>query len=393
MGHKHGHRRGRRRAIIWSAATGAVLAGALAAALAPSALAQSQGHPRSVAPGQISGGAGGAVTTAVSPQRSAVVSADASAAQIQQFWTPARLAAATPVGPAGASPVSGSPVSGSPVSGSPVSGSPVSGGPAGHAAAGEATAGEAAAGKGAVPQQSADTRSAATTGPAESSAGVGHSYANSRPSIGILVYADKNLTTHYCTASVVQSPGKNLILTAAHCRPGYWVAFVPDYQAGAKTQPYGIWDVKTVYTDGHYAATGSGTDYDYAFAKVSPDSKGRLLQNVVGGNVLTRTPGSRNWAGVTGYPEVASVPADKAITCWNWTSALPGYDQLQFLCTGYYSGTSGSPWLIHLNSKTNTGDVIGVIGGLQYGGPNSWVSYSPVFDGKIFYLYDYALAH
>jgi len=336
----------RKRTAVWSAATGVVLAGALAAAVAPSALAQSRGPGPNRIPST-------AVGADVSPERSAVASADVSAGQVQQFWTPARLAAAAPVDPAVGSTV----------------------------------------GKSAIPQRSAPQRSVDTRSAAASSTGIAHSYANARPSIGILVYADKNLKTHYCTASVVQSPGKNLILTAAHCRPGYWVAFVPDYQAGAAKQPYGIWDVKTVYTDSHYAATGSGTDYDYAFAKVAPDSKGRLLQNVTGGNVLTRTPSYRDWAGVTGYPEVASVPADKAITCWNWTSALPGYTQMQFLCTDYYSGTSGSPWLIHLNSRTNTGDVIGVIGGLKYGGPNSWVSYSPVFDNKIFTLYDYALKH
>jgi len=331
------HRRTARRTAVWSAATGAVLAGVLALMLSPLASAQQA----RTGPGK------GTAGPAVAPARA--VLADVSADAVQKFWTPARLAAATPEAPAGA----------------------------------------AAVGKGTLPARSSSTAKS----PAAAPAALGHSYDNARPSIGILVLADKNLKTHYCTASVVQSPGRNLILTAAHCRPGYWMAFVPDYQAGAARQPYGIWDVKTVYTDSHYAATGSGTDYDYAFAKVAPDSRGRLLQDVTGGNVLTRTPGYTEWAGLTGYPMAASAPADKAVTCWNWTSKLPGYTQLQFLCTGFYGGTSGSPWLIHLNSRTNTGDVIGVIGGADYGGPSSWVSYSPVFDNKIFGLYDYALAH
>jgi hypothetical protein len=323
---------------MWSLSTGIGLAAVLAATLSPSADAQihtTAGQPQ-------------ATSAAVAPRRTAVASAGVSATGLQQFWTPARLAAATPDD-------------------------------AVSTAKGSAQAGSA--------------RPSGVHGQAVSPDGLGHAYDNARPSIGIIVYADKNLKTHYCTASVVQSPGKNLIMTAAHCRPGYWVAFVPDYRSGAPTQPYGIWSVKTVYTDSHYAATGSGTDYDYAFAKVGPDSKGRLLQNVTGGNVLTRTPSYHNWAGVTGYPEVGSAPADKAITCWNWTSQLPGYAQMQFLCTGYYSGTSGSPWLIHLNTSTNTGDVIGLIGGVQYGGPNSWTSYSPVFGNAIFSLYAYALKH
>ncbi|QMU79797.1 trypsin-like serine protease [Streptacidiphilus sp. PB12-B1b] len=358
MGHKRARKRGRSKAVAWSLATGIGLAAVLAASLSPAADAQvrqligTQAQPgRSAVTATGTGAAGGGsavgAPTAVAPRRTATASASVSTESLQQFWTPARLAAAAA--------------------------SPVAAGP-----------------KGATPGRGSDLARTSSVG---SDNTLGHSYDNARPSIGILVYADKNLTTHYCTASVVQSPGKNLIMTAAHCRPGYWVAFVPDYQAGARTQPYGIWSVKSVYTDSHYAATGTGTDYDYAFAKVAPDTRGRLLQNVTGGNVLTRTPTYSNWAGVTGYPETASAPADKAVTCWNWTTKLTGYTQMQFLCTGFYSGTSGSPWLIHLDSRTNTGDVIGLIGGLQYGGPNSWISYSPVFDNKIFYLYNYALSH
>lgn len=339
----------RKRTAVWSTAGGVVLVGALLASLSPLASAQSSAAQSSSAQSPAPADRIPAVAAdSVTAPRQAEL-AQVSATALRQFWTPARLAAATPVG----------------------------------------AAGDAPADKGSASPRSTAAVRAATALPA----GVGHSYDNARPSIGILVYADKNLNTHFCTASVVSSPGKSMILTAAHCRPGSWAAFVPDYQAGAKTQPYGIWGIKTVYTDSRYSPTGSGTDYDYAFAKVAPDSRGRLLQNVTGSNVLTLTPSYVDWAGVTGYPMVSAAPADKAITCWNWTSRLTGYTQMQFLCTGYYSGTSGSPWLIHLNSKTNSGDVIGVIGGYEYGGPNSWISYSPIFTRNTFTLYDYANAH
>ncbi|QMU73371.1 serine protease [Streptacidiphilus sp. P02-A3a] len=334
----------RRRTAVWSAVGGAALVGALLATLSPLASAQSSGPSADPARSERIP----AVATGSIPAPRQARLGTVSAAALQRFWTPARLAAATPVDAA-------------------------TGAPADKA--------------------SGSSRTAAVRAAAALPAGVGHSYDNARPSVGILVYADKNLNTHYCTASVVTSPGKSMILTAAHCRPGSWAAFVPDYQAGARTQPYGIWNIRTVYTDSRYAATGSGTDYDYAFAKVAPDSRGRLLQNVTGSNVLTLTPSYVNWAGVTGYPAVSSAPADKAITCWNWTSRLTGLTQMQFLCTGYYSGTSGSPWLIHLNSGTNSGDVIGVVGGYEYGGPNSWISYSPIFTRNTFTLYSYANSH
>ncbi len=36
------------------------------------------------------------------------------------------------------------------------------------------------------------------------------------PSVGTLYYLGKDQTAHNCTASVVKSPGRNLILTAGH---------------------------------------------------------------------------------------------------------------------------------------------------------------------------------
>ena len=354
----------RARTAIWSAVTAIGLTGALAAGLSPSARALvlppgSAATPSAAAtPPAGSAPVAGADSVGSAPVAARIAGVAAPAASgrtsslqtLQQFWTPARLAAATAALPG----VSGS---------------------------GDTKVAAPSTGAKAVRLASVAT----TT--------LKQAYYGSNPTIGILVYADKNMKTHFCTASAVQSPGKNLILTAAHCRPGSWVAYIPDYKSGAAVQPYGIWAVKTVYTDSHYAATGSGTDYDYAFAKVAPDSKGRLLQNVTNGNVLTRTPSYDNWAGLTGYPEVASAPADKAVTCWNHTSKLPGYAQMQLLCGGFYSGTSGSPWLVNLNSRTHIAQVVGVIGGLDYGGANNWTNYSPMFGSNVLALYAYANKH
>src|SRR5689334_10511729 len=51
---------------------------------------------------------------------------------------------------------------------------------------------------------------------------------------------------HFCTASVVASPGRNLLITAAHCinggkNGGYRqdVAFIPGYRDGQ--EPFGVW--------------------------------------------------------------------------------------------------------------------------------------------------------
>ncbi|MEY9966010.1 hypothetical protein ABIA33_004065 [Streptacidiphilus sp. MAP12-16] len=344
-----------RRIAIWSAVAGVGVAGTLAVTFAPSALAS--GTPAALIG---AGGTASAVSAArstpppapsapgaVSPRVVSMPTASgANSTSVQQFWTPERMASATP---------------------------------------------EDATTAGGNAKFSGSTARAPHVATADSS--IAGSYYNGRPSIGIIFYAGQDMRTHYCTASVVRSAGKNLIMMAAHCRPSSNMAYVPAYRSGASTQPYGIWRVQKVYVDGHYSNSGSGINYDYAFAKVAKDAKGRQLENVTGGNTLTRTPSYYNWVGVTGYPKVSSAPADKAITCWNHTSKVPGYSQMSFLCYGYYGGTSGSPWLINLDSRTNTGSVIGLIGGLDEGGPNSWTSYSPIFDGKIFFLYNYALSH
>ena len=47
-----------------------------------------------------------------------------------------------------------------------------------------------------------------------------------------------------------------------------------------------------------------------------------------------------------------------------------------FDCDNYTNGTSGGPFLAHVNPKTGDGWVIGVIGGYQQGGDTPNVSYS-----------------
>lgn len=60
-------------------------------------------------------------------------------------------------------------------------------------------------------------------------------------------------------------------------------------------------------------------------------------------------------------------------------------------CGGFYGGTSGSPWLSDFDDDSGTGRIIGVIGGLNGGGPKGpdadRISYSPYFGTKILNLY------
>lgn len=211
------------------------------------------------------------------------------------------------------------------------------------------------------------------------------------PSVGILFYTGDDMKNHHCTASVVHSPKGNLIVTAGHCSFGDDAAFVPDYQQGSSKQPYGIWPVERTFVDPRRDDSGAASDLDFAFATVKPDSRGRQIERVTGANRLVRTPGYTNRVTVIGYPSADDDPADQAIRCTAMTSRLEDRKQLRMNCDGFFSGTSGSPWLTHFNEKTKTGDLVGVLGGLNGGGPDgddsAKVSYSPINDDEIFKLY------
>jgi V8-like Glu-specific endopeptidase len=194
---------------------------------------------------------------------------------------------------------------------------------------------------------------------------------------------------HFCTASAVDSPGRNLIITAAHCvhagnGGGYLrdLVFVPGYRNGAA--PYGIWKVKAQFVDERWAA-GSDPDLDVGFAVLEPRD-GRNIADVLGSNLLGINQGFGNIVRVTGYPTSSGEP----VTCINRTTRELKY-QMRFACNGYPPGTSGSPWLTHYDPKTKRGEVVGVIGGYQLGGLVDAVSYSAYFDDDVRRLYERAI--
>lgn len=207
------------------------------------------------------------------------------------------------------------------------------------------------------------------------------------PTVGVLFSVDEAAQDHFCSASVVHSPSRSLLLTAAHCQPGTDVVFVPDYVKDAKTQPYGSWAVDQVFTDPRWTDYDTGSDFDFAFARVKKNEQGKSLEDVTGANVLTRTPGWTNKVTVIGYPGESFDPSGRPISCTTATSRLPGLRQLQMECGGYYVGTSGSPWLLDYDPRTKTGKVIGLVGGLDGGGPDDSVSYSPLFEDALFTLF------
>jgi V8-like Glu-specific endopeptidase len=207
------------------------------------------------------------------------------------------------------------------------------------------------------------------------------------PAVGALfTVSGGRLRSHFCTASVIDSPNRDLVITAAHCvsQTIADVAFVPGYNAGAA--PYGVWIVTRVYVDSSWSAS-SDPDDDVAFLRVSQPGSTVPIEDVTGAERLRTGAPARQLVKVIGYPD----SADQAITCRNWTRE-PLADQLEFDCGGYTDGTSGGPFLASVNPLTGQGTVIGVIGGYEQGGDTPQVSYSAMFGKNVAALYRTAVA-
>ncbi|RZQ65878.1 trypsin-like serine peptidase [Amycolatopsis suaedae] len=189
-----------------------------------------------------------------------------------------------------------------------------------------------------------------------------------RPTVGALLLFG-GLGPHFCTATVVESRQRNVLLTAAHCMyenevgaPRRDVAFVPHYRDGLR--PHGTWRVQRVVVSPRWPAD---PDHDVAFLVVEPKD-GRQIADVVGANRVAFGDRREQVVDVPGYPMWTPRP----VTCRNWTVDFSP-TQRGFDCRGYLEGTSGGPWL------TDRGEIVGVVGGFQYGGDMILHNYSPRF--------------
>ncbi|MCY0937714.1 trypsin-like serine peptidase [Streptomyces sp. H34-S4] len=182
---------------------------------------------------------------------------------------------------------------------------------------------------------------------------------------------------HFCTATVVHSPGRNLIVTAGHCllagQAGEGGAdFAPAYADGRA--PYGTWKIAEVFEDPHWS-DDTNDDYDLAFARLAPDASGRNIEDVTGAAVLDTTGRTDEAVTVTGYPADRKVPR----TCTSRAVRLTATEQ-RFDCADFPVGTSGSAWI------AGDGKIIGVL----TGGDTDDVSTSTILNDYAAALYTWA---
>ncbi|MFE3182740.1 hypothetical protein ACFXKR_17990 [Streptomyces violascens] len=214
--------------------------------------------------------------------------------------------------------------------------------------------------------------------------------------------SDPGKRDQFCSASVVASPTKSLVISAGHCLNDNdrfkSLAFAPGWKPdpnrpGLGMAPYGVFPVPKgkIWIDGRYLSQGTvkADDLDFAIVKTGPNSKGVFLENATGmGNELTTLHSSQlaqKNVTLIGFPGGAKTP----LVCPNATTRAYDGRFLEIPCKGFAGGVSGGPFIRNFDGKR--GDVIGVIGGYKTGGTSDDISYSSQFDADVVRLYNQAV--
>jgi hypothetical protein len=175
---------------------------------------------------------------------------------------------------------------------------------------------------------------------------------------------------HTCSAAVLDSAAGDLILTAAHClADGVDATFVAGFENDAPAED--VWHIDAVYLDSRWVQN-QDPRADFAIARVSRDTGGAVQEQTGGGLTLGHAPKPGAVVTVTGYGMgVGGGPVSCTAPIAEETRGFPSLP-----CLGLVAGVSGAPWI-------DGSTVTGVVGGLDGGGCDESVSYSPPFDEAV----------
>jgi V8-like Glu-specific endopeptidase len=154
---------------------------------------------------------------------------------------------------------------------------------------------------------------------------------------------------YVCSGNAISAANENTVVTAGHCLnegPGAFASrftFVPAYNNGAA--PYGQWEATELYAPTQWAS-GGDINYDTGFAIVASPT-GTSLSDTVGASGAS----FNNSRGLTysayGYPAAAPFNGATLQSCYGVAGNDPyGQTQSQGIPCNMTGGSSGGPWFI-----------------------------------------------
>lgn len=191
-----------------------------------------------------------------------------------------------------------------------------------------------------------------------------------------------------CSASALNSPSKQLVITAGHCvhegSGGNWMqnwVFVPRYRSGAR--PFGTFSAKQFRTFNAWISN-SDRSRDVGMVTTWP-LNGNKLVNVVGGHGLNWNYGKTVDVTILAYPSNFN-NGEIQQWCQGTTRAVSIFDgRIEIRCN-FHPGASGGGWLMSFNNSTGLGQVDGVLSTITTDG-SGW-NRSPYFDDAVKAMFD-----
>jgi V8-like Glu-specific endopeptidase len=172
-------------------------------------------------------------------------------------------------------------------------------------------------------------------------------------------------TTHdgrnwVCSASTVNSNGKDSVITAGHCVYGSlggevpnegwhtnWI-FVPDYYYGYA--PYGVWTARQLWTLTNYVNNQDEGD-DIGGVVMNTNYYGQHIVNVVGGQGFAWNWPASEYVYDFGYPAASPFNGQTLQYCNGYEFSWPYLASTMGLPCNFTGGSSGGPWLMSFNGE------------------------------------------
>jgi hypothetical protein len=219
-------------------------------------------------------------------------------------------------------------------------------------------------------------------------------------------------TTHdgqpgVCSGSVVNSGGKDLVITAGHCvygdacgqipSPGEGehqnFSFVPDYYNDGYQayEPYGQWTAGGGVWPTVYEQNTCDMSNDIAALKLDPDSSGNHIADVTGSLGIAWNQDGNQEVHAFGYLGTL-YGADSTQYCQGSAIYYPQENAEGIDCSGTLSfGASGGPWLAWFDTPPWGDGTWSYVNSVTSFGTNDWPGYAfgPYFGDLVRDLYYY----